>query len=525
MYKILLTDDEQIVIDSMKFIISKNFGAEVEVFTALSGSDAISIVSKEQIDLIFMDINMPGMNGLDTISCIKQLKSETIIVVLSAFDTFQYAQEAMNLGAYKYITKPVNKNTVIGTIRSVMSLIDEKRGQKSQSQDLEKKLNSMSPMVESDFIYSCVFQEGSAADFSYYFDYFGIEPKEWIFISLEFPILNDEGKNEAYPKIREILNSLHKAIVSPFIMNRIVVFYPLAVDEMGDSSLEENIHQLYKLLALTVSRTVRMGISERESNLEKINSSYNQSLRAMDGIGSEGGLVFYNDGKDNGDRAKRNLAELCKNLYARVNAGDVTAATSFFDTLYSSLCQANNMSLADGKIKNVLMEVLFNVKAAVLTVSPDFYNKDFENLFGIMAMENDMEQLHGFTKKLVHSCCQEVQNCRNQKENPVITKACDYIFTHLQTNISLEEAAEFSGVSSFYLSKLFKEEKGVPFSTYLNDRRLEKAKELLGNTSLSIKEITSECGYNDQNYFSRIFKNQFGVSPTEYREAAENIKK
>src|SRR5574344_1803915 len=157
MYNILTCDDEQIVIDSLQFIIKKNFEGQVNLFSALSGSDALAIASREKIDIIFMDINMPGMSGLETISCIMNLKPETVIVVLSAFDKFQYAQEAMNLGAYKYITKPVNRNVVIQTVRNAMNLVDERRGKDSDDQELLKKLDTVSPMVESDFIYSCIF--------------------------------------------------------------------------------------------------------------------------------------------------------------------------------------------------------------------------------------------------------------------------------------------------------------------------------------------------------------------------------
>ena len=99
MYNILTCDDEQIVIDSLQFIIKKNFEGQINLFSALSGSDALAIASREKIDIIFMDINMPGMSGLETINCIMNLKPDTVIVVLSAFDKFQYAQEAMNLGA------------------------------------------------------------------------------------------------------------------------------------------------------------------------------------------------------------------------------------------------------------------------------------------------------------------------------------------------------------------------------------------------------------------------------------------
>lgn len=110
----------------------------MNLFSALSGSDAVSIVSREKIDIIFMDINMPGMSGLDAISCIKSLKPSAVIIVLSAFDKFQYAQEAMNIGAYKYITKPVNRSIVIQTVRNAMNLVDERNGTNSGNLELQK---------------------------------------------------------------------------------------------------------------------------------------------------------------------------------------------------------------------------------------------------------------------------------------------------------------------------------------------------------------------------------------------------
>ena len=110
MYNILLTDDEKIVIDSLTFILSKNFEKEIQLFSALSGPEALEIAETKKIDIVFMDIHMPGMNGLETIKLMKQLNPNIIIIILSAYDQFQYAQEAINLGAYKYLTKPVNRN-------------------------------------------------------------------------------------------------------------------------------------------------------------------------------------------------------------------------------------------------------------------------------------------------------------------------------------------------------------------------------------------------------------------------------
>ena len=157
MYNILITDDEQIAIDSLKFIISKNFDSNVTLFTAQSGTDALQIINQEKIDIVFMDINMPGLTGLDTVSCINKLRPETVIIIISAFDRFQYAQEAMNLGVFKYITKPVNRNVIIQTVRESMNIVDNRRGQHFDEDALQRKMDMFSPMIENDFIYACIF--------------------------------------------------------------------------------------------------------------------------------------------------------------------------------------------------------------------------------------------------------------------------------------------------------------------------------------------------------------------------------
>ncbi|MBQ8012911.1 MAG: ABC transporter permease subunit [Treponema sp.] len=136
-----MTDDEQIMIDSLTFIINKNFMDQAVIFTATSGTEALEIVAKNNIDIIFMDINMPGLNGLETVRYIKHSRPESVVIILSAFDEFQYAQEAVNLGAFKYLTKPVNRNVVIDTIRSAMDSVEKKRGHLSDVVELHKKLD------------------------------------------------------------------------------------------------------------------------------------------------------------------------------------------------------------------------------------------------------------------------------------------------------------------------------------------------------------------------------------------------
>lgn len=192
MYNILLTDDEKIVIETLSLILNKNFGDEVKIFTALSGTKALEIVRQEKIDIIFMDIHMPKINGLETISLIKQIVPNIVIVILSAYNQFQYAQEAINLGAYKYLSKPVNRNLIVQTVRDCMNLVDSKRCVLSNNIELHEKLSFVSSIVESDFIYSCIFSN-STTDFSTYLEYFGIQNSAYFMSCIEFRRLNRKG--------------------------------------------------------------------------------------------------------------------------------------------------------------------------------------------------------------------------------------------------------------------------------------------------------------------------------------------
>ena len=218
MYHILLTDDEQIVTDSLAFILEKNFPSQVEVFKASSGSEAINICRSQKIDIIFMDINMPGLNGLDTISEIKQFNPSAVVIILSAFDKFQYAQEAMSLGAYRYLTKPVNRNLVTQTVRNAMGIIDSLQGKLSNDIEIKEKLSFVSSIVESDFIYSSIYSGAAdVKDLHRYLEYFKIPETSYFYLCIEY-------------------NSLHISLIlyklvgllstGRIIPNRMIVPYP-----------------------------------------------------------------------------------------------------------------------------------------------------------------------------------------------------------------------------------------------------------------------------------------------------------
>ena len=519
MFNILVTDDEQIVIDSLSFIINKNFADEMKVFTALSGTEAIEIVMKENIDIIFMDINMPGLSGLETVSVITKLKPNIVFVILSAFDRFQYAQEAINLGAYKYITKPVNRNVVIETIRGAMQLVQEKQGKLSADMELHKKLDLVSPMIENDFIYACIYNNEKSIDLSSYLDYFNLTDNPWVFCCFEFPNINSDNQYSTYLKIHELLNTEHRCLVSSFIMNRIVVFFPIFSENPEYSEIQEQIKKFYTSLSYNITAGIRAGVSSIFSDKSKLQASYSEALSALNKVSNDGGLIFtdgitYSSEQNTASR-KASTNEFKNQIINKLSSGDSNGVKSFLELFTSELIA---QKLAIDKIKNAFFELIVTANNATHEQNKTFTSETFDNAFATMSTINDTKLIKEFAQKFLMECTQAVSSVKKAEENPIIKKVCAYVDENLSSDISLETAADFVGVSSFYLSKLFKEEKGETFINFISDKRLEKSRQLLSETSLSIKEITAEVGYNDQNYFSRIFKTKYGLSPKEYRK-------
>lgn len=523
MYNILLTDDEQIVIDSLSLIINRNFGEEVKLFTALSGSTALETVRQEKIDIIFMDIHMPGINGLETISLIKQINPNIVIVILSAYDQFQYAQEAINLGAYKYLTKPVNRNLIIQTIRNCMNLVDSNRGAVSSNLELHEKLNFVSSIVESDFIYSCIFSN-SSTDFSSYLDYFEIQGCPYFMCCIELPVTEQEKRYDIYMKIRDILSSKSRCIIGSFMTNRVGAFFPiknpvLEDEQFDNETLQRNLMQsLYPLLSTSLTAKIRIGVSQIETDIQQASHAYNSALTALNSTNANGGLTFYSDtliqNHENAQIKKiQNLTTRITNRIKVADAGSVKQLISeYLDTIFDSYSAQPDI------LKNHLLEFIFIIRSCTTQIIPEYKNDAFDSAFSILSTTDDRTKIEQYINARCLECVTAIAGIQSDKTNPIIKKACAYIEENLSKDISLDQLAAHLGVSSFYLSKLFKEEMGDNFISYITTLRLEQAKRLLQDDSLIIKEITSMVGYNDQNYFSKLFKQRFGLSPSEYRE-------
>ena len=143
MYRIMLADDEGIMLEALKNIITSNFGGECEIATAKTGRAVVELAERFRPDIAFMDIQMPGLNGIQAMKEIQKTNKNIIFIVISAYDKFGYAKEAINLGVLEYLTKPVNKRVVIDVCMKAMKKVDEDRQKRSDDLEIREKLDTV----------------------------------------------------------------------------------------------------------------------------------------------------------------------------------------------------------------------------------------------------------------------------------------------------------------------------------------------------------------------------------------------
>ncbi len=528
MYKIMLADDEGIVIDSLKFIIEKNFGDSCSIEYATSGRSVIELAEKFKPDIAVMDIQMPGINGIEAMKEIRKTNSSIIFIIMTAFDKFNYAKEAINLGVLEYLTKPVNQSVIIRVLQKAMDIIKEERSKRSNDLLIREKLEIVIPIIESDFIYAVLSGEDFSREKDNFCNLLGIKEEFGMMMVLEFGDSLIEGNltnpvgisvkaQTFYPTVRESLKEELNCIVGPIMVNKIVAFLPCekAQLEYDDrTKLIEKARQLIRDLSKRIEVQFKIGIGS-VTPLHKLGDSYKEAINAA--RSSKNRVAHVKDMPIGCEYEGDYPIDTESALFDKIEKGDLegtkTEANIFFDWMIEHYPDCE----MDIKLK-VLEFILFAEQKAFLSGGMTYYFRYRKDYLNTVIQTDSYEQLRKWFIDKVTEACRNIMSKREEQASGVIKRARMYIEENYHKDISLEDVSRSVDISSYYFSKLFKEETGENFIEYLTNIRIEKAKKLLQNRELSIKNICVDTGYSDPNYFSRIFKKQVGVTPTEYRE-------
>lgn len=528
MYKIMLADDEGIVIDSLKFIIERHFGDCCSIECASTGRSVIELAEKFKPDIAFMDIQMPGINGIDAMKEIRKSNRSIIFIVMTAFDKFNYAKEAINLGVLEYLTKPVNQSIIIQVLQKAMNIIDEERRKRSNDLRIREKLEIVIPIIESDFIYAVLSGEDFGREKDNFCNLLGINEDYGMIMILEFGDAMVEGTltnpvgisvkaQSFYPMVRDSLKEELACIVGPIMVNKIACFLPSGKAQLEyDDRIEliEKSRKLIRELSKRIEVQFKIGIGS-VTPLHKLGDSYKEAITAA--RNSKGRVAHVKDLPIGCEYEGNYPINTESALFDRIERGDLegtkTEANLFFDWMVEHYPDCE----MDIKLK-VMEFILFAEQKAFLSGGMTYYFRYRKDYLSTLLEIEDYDQLRKWFIDKVSEACRNIITKKEEQASGSIQKAKIYIEENYKKDISLDDVSRTLDISPYYFSKLFKEETGENFIEYLTGIRIEKAKKLLHNKELNIKNICIETGYSDPNYFSRIFKKQVGLTPTEYRE-------
>ena len=532
MFRILLADDEGIMLESLKHIIATSFGSECDIRCVKTGRAVVEMAESFHPDIAFVDIHMPGLSGIQAIQEIRKVNNEMIIIIITAYDKFAYAKEAVNLGVMEYLTKPIsNKKVILDVCMKAMQRVEEARQKRSDDLKIRERLEIVVPMIESGFIYSML-QDDGAADSSGYEELLGIRDNYGFCLVLEFGDRDESGRltnvigssvkaNKYYQAMREIVRDYFSCIAGPVMGNRVVLFVPSSEPVLKYEERVEVITRTRTMLQKLeehIGSDFRSGIGSTKT-LGNAKESYGEALRALRESVSH--VVHITDiPSRQDDVAGEYPKELENSYYERGLKADSEGTAACGAELFSCMqgrydCRED----LEAKVLELIMQLEYRICAKDGT---EFGLKPRGSYIREIKEASDSDKLCRWFLEKTREICQCAGTEKKKEMEYLVDTVRKYIDENYQKDISLDEISRMVNISPYYFSKLFKQGTGENFIEYLTRTRMRQACVCLRNPDYSIKQICAMVGYSDPNYFSRIFKKYEGVNPSEYRERLEN---
>lgn len=532
MYKVLLVDDEALIREA----ISENIRWEEMGFSLIgvceNGKQAMEVIKKDQPDLLLTDINMPFVDGMELTKFVYENYPDMKVIIISGFDEFEYAKNAVKYQVLEYILKPITPMEFSETLLRVKKMFDEK---KESQQDMKKIRNayvSNLPTLQGRYLHHLL---NGTADYSRL-----SEKQEELRLNLEAGCYNTalvEGDSlepftKQYANVKDelALFAIYN-ITSEIVLGRGCGIVFQAMDEktvilfMGDEkeNLKMQMRQVIAEIRSAIEKflkiQVTVAVGKTVSCLEELPDSYVKTKSALEYKFMLGGnqMIEAEEYEEIRNSAKYidifGWASGIATAIRTNKAEEISRKTKEFISQIKKSYVNKNRSFV--YVQNLLLSVINllelqeEMEEAVYSRERTFANEIYhcENLDEITER---MTETFLFISDVMFN--QRDSYCKRQA-----MQALDYIEkNYADSSVSLNSVCTALAMSTSYFSSVFKNYTGETFVEALTKKRIEKAKALLEQGNLKTYEIAEAVGYSDAHYFSVSFKKITGKTPTEY---------
>ncbi|AQR93681.1 response regulator transcription factor [Clostridium saccharoperbutylacetonicum] len=505
--KILIVEDEINAREGLGNLLGKINNNYIVCGKASDGEQGLTLAKEHKPDLIFTDIEMPKLNGLDMLEKIKEDGQNPYIIILSGYSDFKYAQKSIRIGVEEYLLKPITYSA----LKSSMEQIERKF-----NLEKEKSVTFDDEMIKEEILGQILLNKSNNLKELYKIIESKLDKEKNIYLVNLY--LGDKYEDEIELRSKEMNDFMEKY--------KIEVVYYSVLKEYGYLPILINTQIAFEELVKILKYNLLFSFKARgfyRTTISVINmndiSEIGKSFSKLQKL-SRWPIVLGND--EIIYEALISKLKICQCNYPREIESEVLKAIKSNDKI--KLVDANKKFISYLKsdiydpinVIEVCSKYIFSILSVSKSCNNDLYTEfNNEGILDTIKMSCTFCELEERLNYIIGKACKK----NNEELIPyslIVRKTINYIKEYYSDKISLEEIASGMSITPEYLSRLFTKELGKSFSDYLREFRIDKSKELLTTSKIKIYEVAEKVGYSDSKYFCKVFKESTGMSPKEY---------
>lgn len=490
MYRVMIVDDEEPVLDSFSFIFKKYVSDFSLCGKARTGTEALREIKDKNPDLVFMDIQMPGMDGMETIRQLRPMFPHIIFILATAYERFDIAQKAIHLGVFSYLVKPVSRNTILEELDKVKKFLDTRKKESDIHLEEEQFLKRSRNENLNKFLTSLIWKNP--------------DKDSWFDFCRLFSINCERAAIHLVGGLSSVSMDIRRDLYGDMVQ-KIQYKYNCLSAELGDKLIlffpeERDLKDLDKQLRIILKGVENVNFllgSGDVYHYTEITQSFSEAFRP------------FSDSEESENKINSEQKNIFS-VFKGILSNDRNKGEELFQNFWVEKFKYYEFDIAKGKMV-ALFTLLLQDRENHMLISRHFNIDPAEEIMPIKSM--DEWELWAASAMTEFFNLLDIQKSHTYPKP--LKKALSYIAENYNQQLQLTSIADECSVTGSYLSRLFSEHLDMKFIDYLNRYRVNQAVLLLRGTELSIKEVSFKVGYQDPNYFSRIFRKIMGISPSD----------
>lgn len=534
--KVFLVEDEMVIRRGIKNSIDWEKEGYIFCEEASDGELAYPMIIKEKPDILITDIRMPFMDGLELCKLVKKELPNIKILILSGYDEFDYAKEAIRLGVTEYLLKPISSGKLLEALNGVSESIRREKEDKDLVRKYMEEMRENTEHEKQKFFEQMIAGNLSMADALETGKKYEMNLSAGMYNLLLFRFtLGEENRKsgELLGEAEYAIEKLTERLEYVFEFQRGVEGWAFLLMADNEEQMSERVKELSKDLEEIMKNYSTIayfgGIGQPVARLRELEESFREAERALAArftmelnriISVEDIRMAQNvDTLDDIEITSFGEIEKTRTMLEKfLNNGAEDEIDEFVDVYINELPEEN--------LKSVLMRQYIIMDAYIVMMS---FCEKIEGIEGEMQAQSEelknsmktiqtLEEIKNYIRMLLKKIIGVRDTISGRRYSDIIEIAKDQIRkTYMSDEISLNTIAAEVGMSPSYFSSIFSKEMGKTFVEYLTEIRMDRAKELLMCSSMKTSEIGYEVGYKDPHYFSYIFKKTQNCTPKEFR--------